>query len=71
MKDVRTIRAARLLEDKGIHAEPSIAGHADDVLSVRAPLSELDHLRELAPSLKSLGFRYVTLELDTEAPGES
>jgi hypothetical protein len=38
---------------------------------LRASFSELDRLREMAPELKSLGFRYVTLELDTEAPGES
>ncbi len=71
MKDVRIARATRLLKASGVAAEPSIAGHAEDVLSLRASLTALDRLRELAPELKSLGFRYVTLELDAEAVGES
>jgi hypothetical protein len=67
MKDLRIVRASRVLEERGIDADPSLEGHADDVLALRASISELDHLRELVPELKALGFRYVTLELDTES----
>ena len=69
--DIRIARAQRLLKESGVEADPTIAGHDDDVLSLRASLSELDRLREMATELKSLGFRYVALELDTEAPRES
>ena len=69
--DIRVARAQRLLKESGVHADPSVAGHDDDILSLRASLSELDRLREIAPELKSLGFRYVALELDTETIRES
>ncbi|MEX2280965.1 MAG: hypothetical protein WEE89_00590 [Gemmatimonadota bacterium] len=69
--DFRIARAQRLLRENGVEADPTVAGHADDILSLRASFTELDRLREMAPELKSLGFRYVTLELDTEAASES
>ncbi|MGH7467737.1 MAG: hypothetical protein ACRENP_07075 [Longimicrobiales bacterium] len=66
MADPRLVNASRWLDQRGIGAVPSAAGYAQDVLALRAPIRELDRLRQLAPELKALGFSYVALELDAE-----
>ena len=66
MHDLRLVRAERMLNEHGIAAAVSVAGHEDDVIAIQADFSKLNELRELAPELKGLGFRYVALELDTE-----
>ena len=44
----------------------SVAGQADDILAVRAPVARLGELQALSAQLKNFGFRYITLELDPE-----
>ena len=66
MNDLRMVRAERLLAHKGLSSRVSVAGQHEDVLAVHAPFADLAQLRELAPELKALGFRYVALELNTE-----
>lgn len=66
MTDLRMVRAERLLAENGLSSRVSVAGQADDVLAVHASFTVLPQLRELAPELKALGFRYVALELNTE-----
>ena len=59
-------RAQALLNAHRFSAEPSVAGHAGDILAVPAPLARLGELRALSAQLKNFGFRYITLELDPE-----
>ena len=66
MQDLRLVRAERMLNEHGISAAVSVAGHEDDVIAIQTDISKLNELRALAPELKELGFRYVALELDTE-----
>ena len=66
MNDARLQNVAQLLEQHGIAAEVGAAGHDHDVLALRAATHDLQRLRELAPELKALGFKYVTLELELE-----
>jgi len=63
---MRVLLAERLLSCRGLSANVTLAGHEDDVLAVRAPVDQLDEIRQVTPELKKLGFRYVALELDTE-----
>jgi hypothetical protein len=58
--------AQSILARHGLSTAVSVAGHADDVIAVQAPIVQLKALQGLAPELKQLGFRYVTLELDPE-----
>jgi hypothetical protein len=64
MSDARLPRVCRLLEENGIAPVVGVAGHAQDVLAVRASVSELERVRGLAPDLRAAGFRYVTIELE-------
>jgi hypothetical protein len=66
MTDLRLVQARGMLTGEGLAAEVSVAGHAEDVLSVQAPIAQLRQLQALAPELKQLGFRYVALELAAE-----
>jgi hypothetical protein len=70
MKDLRLARAQRILASVGLATRVSVTGHADDVLSVQAPIAQLRGLQALAPGLKRLGFRYVALELAPEEQRE-
>lgn len=72
MRDLRVVRAERVLSRHGLSTDASLAGQGDDIIAVRAPFEQLQQLREIAPELKELGFRYVTLELKTaeEIDGE-
>lgn len=65
MRDVRVVRAERVLSSHGLSTDASITGQSEDIIAVRAPFEQLRHLREIAPELKELGFRYVALELKT------
>jgi hypothetical protein len=71
MTDPRLSQARRILGERGFTALPAVAGLADDVLALRAPIEDLEPLRELVPELKALGFKYVTLELDSEEQRDS
>ena len=66
MSDSRVVRAEGLLTANGISAGVSVAGHSNDILAVRVPMEYLNELRMLSGELKTLGFRYVALELDQE-----
>ena len=66
MTDLRMLRAQRLLAENGLSTRLGVVGQGHDVLAVQAPFTELRQLRELAPELKALGFKYVALELNTE-----
>ncbi len=64
----RLQRAAALLTGEGIAGDVSVAGHEEDVLVVAVPAVARSRLEGLAPRLKAIGFRYITLELS--APDE-
>jgi hypothetical protein len=66
MTDLRLVRAQRILGHNGLASNLSVAGFADDILAVQAPVTQMEALHALAPELKQLGFRYIALELDTE-----
>ena len=66
MSDPRISRAAALLAEHGLAPRVSVAGQAADILAIDAAFTNLTELRDLAPALKALGFRYVALELNTE-----
>ena len=72
MRDLRIVRAERVLSSHGLSTDASVSGQGDDIIAVRAPFEQLKQLREIAPALKELGFRYVALELKTaeESDGE-
>jgi hypothetical protein len=62
----RLTQAQSILARHGLSTSVSVAGHADDVIAIQAPIAQLKELQSLAPELKELGFRYVALELETE-----
>lgn len=63
-----SLSAAReLLRREGLDAAASVAGHARDVLVVHARIADLGRVRALSAGLKSLGFRYVTIDLAADA----
>lgn len=64
MDRVRRARAA--LDRAGIDAPVRAAGFEGDIAAVRGPSILREPLARLAPELRSLGFRYVALELDNE-----
>jgi hypothetical protein len=61
-------RVRLLLERAGLAAAVSIAGEAGDIVAVRARPGERALLARLAPEIRALGFRYVSIELDIECP---
>ena len=65
----RLQRAAALLAGEGIAGDVSVAGHEDEVLVVAVPAVARSRLEGLAPRLKAIGFRSITLELS--APDET
>lgn len=61
----------RLLRSAGVRgATVAAAGHESEIAAVVAPVSALTRLRELAPAVKALGFRYVALELGADGAGQ-
>ena len=67
----RLQRVRRLLDFAGLTgAKVAVAGHESEIVAVAAPASELARLRELAPAMKALGFRYVALELGAGNAGQ-
>lgn len=61
-------RARTLLAREGIRAHVSAAGAEGEILAVRAAPELWRVLARLAPGVRSLGFRYLTLEMNAEAP---
>lgn len=65
MTEVALERAAELLAREGwSEARLEVLGHERDVLAVTAPASARSRLAALAPRLRELGFRYITLDLE-------
>jgi len=63
--DARVAAAERLLAEHGLAGvRVRTAGHEREVAAIAAPPSALARLAELAPAIRSLGFRYVALELE-------
>jgi hypothetical protein len=63
----RLERVRQLFAEAGLtSATVDAAGQALEIAAVAAPVSELVRLRELAPAVKALGFRYVALELGAD-----
>lgn len=59
----REARARALLEGEGLAAGVRSLGMEGEIAAVSAPLSALEALRAAAPALRSLGYRYVALDL--------
>ena len=62
----RVRRARQVLDRAGIAARVRAAGFDGDIAAVQGPSALREPLARLAPELRSLGFRYVALELDNE-----
>lgn len=59
------LRAARrLLDRSGVAADVSAAGMKGEIAAVRGGPVLRQRLAELAPAIRSLGFRYVALDPD-------
>lgn len=63
----RLARARRVLAAAGIDAPVRAAGSDGDIAAVTGPWSLREALADLAPELRSLGFRYVALEPDNRS----
>lgn len=63
----RLVEARRVLDAAGIDAPVRAAGSEGDIAAVTGSWSLREALAELAPELRSLGFRYVALEPDNES----
>lgn len=61
----RVSAARRLLAGAGLQAEVAAAGLDGEIAAIRAAPTSRARLAELAPEIRSLGFRYVALELKT------
>ncbi len=53
----------RLLERAGVDGRARVAGGDGEIVAVRARVEMRERLAELAPEIRTLGFRYVALEL--------
>ena len=63
--DPRVREAERLLAERGVAgARVGVAGHEREIAAVVAPPDSFALLVELAPAIRALGFRYITLELE-------
>jgi hypothetical protein len=62
--DGRLERAREVLDRAGVSAPVRADGFAADIAAVTGPPSLKEPLARLAPELRSLGFRYVALELE-------
>jgi hypothetical protein len=64
LPDIRLEHAARLVAAEGIaFAGLRVAGHAQDIIVIESDPAAAARLRAVAPALKALGFRYVTVDL--------
>lgn len=59
----RARRAERLLARRGVAAQVEAVGFDGATAAVRADRAALSRVREAAPALRALGFRYVALDL--------
>ena len=62
--DPRLARDAALLRDQAVTwFRLRAAGHANEILVIEGDLAAAERIAALAPSIKPLGFRYVTVDL--------
>ena len=64
---LRAASAARVLAEAGIDVDVSVAGPSDEIACVRAPAQRLAEIALHAPAIRALGFRYVALDIGSEA----
>lgn len=63
-RDLRVPAVCALLQRAAIpFAAVRTAGHADEIAVIETEAALLSRLARLAPEIKALGFRYVTLDL--------
>lgn len=67
-RDGRLEKARMLLARAGVTARLSTAGVDHEVLAVHGPPSLRETLARLAPEVRSLGFRYVAIDVDCGDP---
>lgn len=62
--DPRLARVAALLRDRAVaFFRLRAAGQANDILVIEGDLAAAERIATLAPAIKPLGFRYVTVDL--------
>jgi PP-loop superfamily ATP-utilizing enzyme len=58
----------RFLSSRGFDdVSVSVAGHQRDIAVIAAPPDSVERLARLAPEIREIGFRYVTIDLDARA----
>ena len=62
-REEREARAAAVLEAEGLPWRVRSVGLDGEIAAVSAPPSMLDAVRAVAPRLRTLGYRYVALDL--------
>jgi hypothetical protein len=69
--DERLVRLAALLREEGVpFTDLRSAGHEREIAIIDADLVQAPRLSVIAPAIKALGFRYVTLDLAQEGMGD-
>ncbi|HUG41397.1 MAG TPA: hypothetical protein VMM12_12995 [Longimicrobiales bacterium] len=59
----REARARAILAEEGVAARVRAVGADGEIAAVAAPAASLEAVRRLAPRLRTLGYRYVALDL--------
>lgn len=70
MTDHRLTAVRALLARKGMDAPVSVAGADAEILAVHAGPEAREALARLAPEVRAIGFRYVTIELGADGPSQ-
>jgi hypothetical protein len=68
MRDDRLERVRELLAREGLEADLSVAGAEAEIVAIRAAPARRESLAALAPGIRALGFRYVTIEVEARDP---
>ena len=59
----REARALEILEEEGLRARVRSVGTDGEIAAIGASLEEFEALQRIAPRLRSLGYRYVAVDL--------
>jgi hypothetical protein len=68
VSDERLDRVRTLLAREGMQVEVSVAGAGSDIVAIRARPGARAALAALAPEIRALGFRYVTIDVEARDP---